>query len=236
MATILGIAFDLEGTVVNVEGAHHAAHLQIARELGLSLTLDDCLKRGVLPHFIGGPDKVIYAEMLELAGNPSGVTATQLLARKLALYRQNLSRLTVQTRPGWDKVFHRAITKGLRVSIGSLTALEEANVLLERSGLGEIFTRPLTILREDVVNSKPAPDVFLKTALRMHVHPRSQLVFEDSPRGVQAALAAGSVAVGMPVYDLPEVHTALLQAGAFRTYRSWEEVDLDELLTSLKQS
>lgn len=235
MRHIRGIAFDLEGTVVNVEPAHHAAHLQIAGELGLSLTLDDCLKRGVLPHFIGGPDEVIYAEMLALAGNPSEVTVAQLLARKLELYYQNLELLTIQSRPGWDKVFHRALAKGLRVSIGSLTGREEASVLLKRSGVGEIFTRHLTILREDVVHRKPAPDVFLKTAERMHVHPQHQLVFEDSPRGVQAALTAGSVAVGMPVYDLLEIHAALREAGAFRTYRSWEDIDLDELVTMAGQ-
>lgn len=234
MKTILGIAFDLEGTVVNVEPAHHAAHLQIAGELGLSLTLDDCVRGNVLPHFIGGPDEVIYSEMLGLAGNPSGVTAAQLLARKKELYRSNLGRLTVQPRPGWEHVFHRALRNGLRVSIGSLTAREEALVLLKRSGLGEIFPPELTILREDVVNPKPAPDVFQKTAERMGISPTAQLVFEDSPRGVQAALAAGSVAMGMPVYDLPEVHAALLTAGAFRTFRSWEEVDLDQLVQALQ--
>ncbi|MEK7539702.1 MAG: HAD family phosphatase [Patescibacteria group bacterium] len=232
MRTIRGIAFDLEGTLVNVEPAHHRAHLQIARELGLKLTLEQCLRGDVLPHFIGGPDEVIYQEMLELAGNPSGVTAAELLARKKTLYRENLRWATFQTRPGWNMVLVKALIQRLEVSIGSLTAKEEAQVLLNRSGLSKLFPRRHIILREDVTNPKPTPDVFLKTAERMGISPSAQLVFEDSPRGVQAALAAGSVAVGVPVYDRPEVHNALLQAGAFRTYRSWGEVALLELLAA----
>lgn len=232
MRKIRGIAFDLEGTVVNVEPAHHAAHLQIARELGLTITLEDCLRGDVLPHFIGGPDVMIYQEMLELARQPPGVRLEQLLARKKTLYRENLERMAVQSRSGWNMVLLKARVLRLEASIGSLTAREEAQVLLKRSGVVSLFPRWYVILREDVINPKPAPDVFLKTAHRMGIQPSEQLVFEDSPLGVEAALAAGSVAVGMPVYHHPSVHTALLTAGAFRTYQRWEDVNLPELISA----
>lgn len=234
--TIRGIAFDLEGTVVNVEPAHHAAHLQIAWELELSITLEDCLRGNVLPHFIGGPDEVIYQEMLKLAGHPTGVTLVQLLAHKKALYRENLRGMAIQSRPGWNTLLIKARVQELEVSIGSHTAREEAQVLLVRSGLAELFPQWHIILREDVVNPKPAPDVFLKTAERMGILPSEQLVFEDSPRGVEAALAAGSVAVGMPVYHNVEIHAALLKAGAFRTYQRWEDVNLPELLDATQDA
>lgn len=232
MPKIRGIAFDLEGPVVNVESAHHAAHLQIARELELTITLEDCLRGDVLPHFIGGPDVRIYQEMLELARQPPGVRLEQLLARKKALYREALEGMAVQSRPGWNVLLLKARVLGLEASIGSLTAWEEAQVLLERSGVASLFPRWHVILREDVINPKPAPDVFLKTAERMGIMPSEQLVFEDSPRGVEAALAAGSVAVGMPVYQHVDVHAALLTAGAFRTYQRWEDVNLVELISA----
>lgn len=233
MRTILGLAFDLEGTVVDVEEAHHKAHLLISRELGLGLTLEDCLKGVVIPHFIGGPDEVIYEEMLKRTwGGATPERVAQMLVRKRILFRENLGKLTIQPRPGWEDFFDLALACELAASIGSLTARVEAEVLLSRSGVGRLFPRNLTILREDVEHTKPAPDVFFKTAERMGISPTAQLVFEDSPRGVQAARAAGSVAVGMPVYDRPEVHAALLEAGAFRTFNSWEEINLDELLAA----
>jgi pseudouridine 5'-phosphatase len=51
---------------------------------------------------------------------------------------------------------------------------------------------------DQVTHGKPAPDIFLEAARRLQVDPSSCLVFEDSPTGVQAALAAGMQAVWIP--------------------------------------
>jgi HAD superfamily hydrolase (TIGR01509 family) len=48
----------------------------------------------------------------------------------------------------------------------------------------------------EVMNGKPAPDVFLYAADRMGVAPARCAVVEDSPYGVQAARAAGMEAFG----------------------------------------
>jgi len=48
----------------------------------------------------------------------------------------------------------------------------------------------------DVTHGKPHPEVFLKTAHGLGVEPQHCLVLEDAPRGIEAARAAGMVAVG----------------------------------------
>jgi pseudouridine-5'-monophosphatase len=50
----------------------------------------------------------------------------------------------------------------------------------------------------EVVNGKPAPDIFLLAARRMGANPEHCLVFEDSPAGIAAARAAGMYAVAVP--------------------------------------
>jgi pseudouridine-5'-monophosphatase len=49
-----------------------------------------------------------------------------------------------------------------------------------------------------VVRSKPAPDIFLAAAQELGASPDTCLVVEDSPFGVEAALAAGMLVVAMP--------------------------------------
>jgi beta-phosphoglucomutase-like phosphatase (HAD superfamily) len=48
----------------------------------------------------------------------------------------------------------------------------------------------------EVANGKPAPDLFLHAAQRMGVDPAACAVVEDSRYGVEAARAAGMLALG----------------------------------------
>jgi len=63
---IKGIAFDLEGTVIDVEVAHHNAHFATAAEVGVSLTFDNAFQ---LPHFIGGPDSKVMEDIWALSSD-----------------------------------------------------------------------------------------------------------------------------------------------------------------------
>jgi pseudouridine-5'-monophosphatase len=73
----------------------------------------------------------------------------------------------------------------------------------------------------EVKHGKPAPDVFLAVARRMRVAPSECLVFDDSPAGIEAALAAGMYAVAVPD---PNVNPASY-AGAHMVLRSLTEFD-----------
>lgn len=62
-----------------------------------------------------------------------------------------------------------------------------------------------------VANGKPAPDLFLHAAASIGVWPAACAVVEDTPSGVQAAVAAGMRAIG---YIADSDEGALCEAGA----------------------
>lgn len=223
---IKGIAFDLEGTVIDVEKAHHEGHIAAAREVGVTLDLDTALQK--IPHFIGGPDDAIVQEIWELSDKKNPIDF--IAERDRFHYERLLKELSIVPRPGFLEFLERIVAEGLKISIGSLTAEIDVMLLLEHAGLDKYFSREITVLREDVQNVKPAPDVFIETARRMGIDPREQLVFEDSPRGIMAALAAGSRAIGMPVYNKEEVIDELKRAGAMEVYTHWNEVKNSEII------
>jgi len=230
---IKGVAFDLEGTVVDVEHVHHRAHLAVAEEVGIVISLDDAISK--IPHFIGGPDETIYREMCIFGGREATrEIIAAMLSRKRVHYERLLERAEIQKRPGFSDVFHVCRDLCLKVSIGSLTPSAQAKILMDRSGLDGLFLTDPVVLREHVELAKPAPDVFLKTAAVMGVAPVAQLVFEDSPNGVRAAVAAGSIAVGMPVYRTSETVGRLLDAGAKRVFFDWREMNIVALIDNLE--
>jgi beta-phosphoglucomutase-like phosphatase (HAD superfamily) len=60
------------------------------------------------------------------------------------------------------------------------------------------------ISADDVEQSKPDPETFLKAAKQLSVSPVDCLVFEDTPKGVEAALNAGMKAVVLTTLHQPE--------------------------------
>lgn len=233
MTRIMAAAFDLEGTVVNLEPLHHQGHIDAARNIGLQLNLEECLRE--IPHFIGGPTEKIAEEISQLASVrlKIHVEPEKVLASTKSFYLQALDKAIIVPREGFNEFFQAIRRLGMKYAIGSLTPNSEASIILERSGIGKLFGYENIVLREHVKNLKPAPDVWIETAQRMGVEPASQVVFEDSPRGIKGAVKVGAYCIGMPVYNKPGVIMPLLEAGARRIFMEWDEINPQRLLENI---
>lgn len=235
MAKIQAVAFDLEGTIIDVEFAHHEGHRLAAQDVGVVLSVEECFSQ--LPHFIGGPDDQVAREIAEIASRNSRHTVDYkgVLTRDRSHYERLLQELPIQPREGFFDFFHAIGKMGLKYTIGSLTNENQALLLLEKSGLGELFGYENIVLREHVKNVKPAPDVWIETARRASVNPDAQLVFEDSPRGIQGALKIGAYCIGMPIYNRPDTINALVDAGAKRIFMQWDEINALNLIDNINR-
>ena len=232
--TIKACAFDLEGTVVDVEKAHHEGHRYAARDFGIELSFEDCLKK--LPHFIGGPDEEIAKDISAIAeGIGLTVNYQEVLESDKRHYNRLLQDIDIACRTGFLEFFNIIKGAGMKYTIGSLTNQDQAVVLLERSGLMKVFGYENIVLREHVQRPKPAPDVWIETAKRAGVNPSEQLVFEDSPRGIVGAVEVGAYCIGMPVYNRPDVANALINAGAKRIFFQWDEINPLRLINNINQ-
>jgi D-sedoheptulose 7-phosphate isomerase len=225
-AKIKAIVFDLEGTIVDVEAAHHEGHRAAAKDVWLDLSLEDCFR--YIPHFIGGPDEEIAKEIAALAK----ADWKHVLERMEFHYNRILTSgiVPIKPRDGFLGIYQQLKDRGIVLTIGALTAREQARVLLAHSGLDKLFSEDQIVFGEDVEKPQPSPDVFLETARRAGVNSSEQLVFDDSPRGIKAAVDAGSTAIGMPVYHRPEAIAPLLQAGAKRVFPNWKQIDISQLI------
>lgn len=224
---IEGVAFDLEGTIVDVEPAHHHGHFAAAAEAGLELNMDNAFK--LLPHFIGGPDSAIVQEIYELSGKSQ--TIEYITERDRFHFLRLLREINIKPRTGFLDFLDKLRVRGIKTRIATATVKEDAWVLIQAAGLDKYFPEGTILYGESVGNPKPAPDTYLESAKSMGIAPTAQASFEDSARGVKAAVAAGSPVYGLPVYNRSETIEPLLAAGAKKVFLGWNEINIDEILS-----
>ncbi len=94
--------------------------------------------------------------------------------------------------------------------------------VLEGLGLAPSFDA--IVSGDDVVNPKPAPDIFLEAARRLGVPPAGCVVLEDSLAGTTAAHAAGMQVIAVPERATPGIESVATLIVA----------DLHEALRSVK--
>jgi HAD superfamily hydrolase (TIGR01509 family) len=120
-----------------------------------------------------------------------------------------------------------------RVCVASSSSTERIGHSLQITGLLKYFHRDSIFSATQVERGKPAPDLFLYAAGRMHVRPKDCVVVEDSRHGVQGARAAGMVVLGFTggSHCKPEDDQILLDEGAAAAFRQMSQ--LTETLSDL---
>ena len=110
-----------------------------------------------------------------------------------------------------------ALAGRVGLAVASNTAADLVRQALDAVGLS-VFG--VVVSGQDLGQPKPAPEVYLAACRALAVAPGDAIAFEDSPMGVQSALAAGLFVVGVP--ERPDVDLAA--AGAHVVLESLVEV------------
>ena len=99
----------------------------------------------------------------------------------------------LQLIPGLETFMDRARTNKIPMAIGSAAIPFNIDFVLDNLDIRDRFAA--IVSADDVAVSKPHPETYLKAAERLQVQSHDCVVFEDAPKGVEAALNAGMKAV-----------------------------------------
>jgi len=119
---------------------------------------------------------------------------------------------------GLDFLLDRLCAINMPLGVATSTRKETAMETLEKAGILNKFAA--ITCGDEVVNGKPAPDIFLLAAKKLGQDPCACVGFEDSPAGLQALHAAGIRSVY--IKDIIEVPPEIL-ATVWRTYADLSE-------------
>jgi HAD superfamily hydrolase (TIGR01509 family) len=201
------IIFDCDGVLVDSEVLSCRCLSDVLAACGLELKLAD-----VLELFLGRSTAAVLEHYRAQGRTLPESFLTELKARVLQTFQSSLRPI-----PGVA-----LLLDGLRTPhcVASSSDLDRVSFSLALTGLSPHFGDRL-YTAQMVPRGKPAPDLFLYAASKMHASPAKTLVIEDSVSGVTAARAAGMKVwgfVGGSHYESRDGCGILQAAGADRVF------------------
>lgn len=184
---IKAFIFDLDGVLTDTAEYHYLAWKRLAEEEGIVFTRDDNEK-------LRGVSRRASLELI-LKGRPIPEEQVQeMMDRKNGYYRDYIKTISEKDLlPGALELLNKLKELNFRLALAS--ASKNAPVVIERLGIAHYFE--VIADGNSVEKTKPAPDLFLYAAEKLGLSPTECLVVEDAEAGVEAALAAGMLTIGI---------------------------------------
>jgi beta-phosphoglucomutase len=186
-AALHAVIFDLDGVLTDTAEFHYLAWQELADAEGLPFDrrANEALR---------GVSRADSLRLLLDGRTVDDATFERMMAEKNERYVELLADMSADDLlPGAAELVDACRARGLKVAIGSSS--KNAPMVLDALGIGDRFDAVAD--GTTVESAKPAPDLFLAAARLLDVAPASCAVVEDAAAGVDAALAAGMLAVGV---------------------------------------
>ncbi|MFE0730809.1 HAD family hydrolase [Streptomyces antibioticus] len=204
------VIFDNDGVLVDSEPISNRLLAAYLTELGHPTSYEDSIR-----DYMGSAMHRIHDLVLERTGERLPADFDDVFHRRV------FDAFERELRPvaGAVDVLGKLAADDVPYCVASSGSHERIRVGHRTTGLDRWFDDARIFSSQDVGKGKPAPDLFLYAAERMGVEPARCVVVEDSPLGVQAAVAAG-----MDVYGFTAMTPAAKLAGATQLFSDMGEL------------
>lgn len=179
--TYKAVLFDMDGVIVDSEPLHVAAFQATLKNYGYGLSHEQYKQ-----HFAGKTDEAGFKQYFDLIGET--VELPVIMDKKAKAYL-SLAADQLVPYPGVIECIRDLAKQNVALALvtGSLRA--EAEVTLKAFNLISLFLA--VVAAEDITQSKPSPEGYLKGAKALGIDPADCIIIEDAPSGVLAAENAG---------------------------------------------
>ncbi len=208
--------FDLNGTMIDDMDYHIHSWHNILTNLGADLDLAQVKKE-----CYGKND-----ELLEriFPGRFTAEEVSKMSIAKETAY-QTAFRPFLKLIDGLDVFLAKTAEKNIPMAIGSAAIMFNIDFVLDGLGIRDYFKA--IISAESVTISKPHPETFLLCADLLGVSYKDCIVFEDAPKGVEAAQTAGMQCVVLTTMHTEEEFSAYNNIVCF--VKDYTDPQLDKL-------
>jgi HAD superfamily hydrolase (TIGR01509 family) len=185
--TIRAVCFDLDGLMFNTEHVFYESADVLLQRRGLAMS------RGAMDAMLGRRPLESFQALIDFLGLKEG-PAELLTESRVVFHELLLTKL--QPMPGLFELLDLIEAVGLPKGVATSSPRDYLENVFGRFNLLSRF--PIALTAESVTHGKPNPEIYLKAAEQLGVHPGEMLVLEDTQTGTRAGAAAGAYVVSVP--------------------------------------
>ena len=120
----------------------------------------------------------------------------EIRAERIKIANEAVKTEGVPVKKGLFELLEYLEAEKLKIGLATSTEQTRAGLLLDLSDARKYFNA--ATYGDNVVNGKPAPEIFLTTSEKLEVSPENCIVLEDSEHGIEAAFNAGMLPIMVP--------------------------------------
>lgn len=214
---IFGIAWDLDGVVVDTTEMHYRAWAALLEKYGMQLSWEE-----FIPTF-GSRNRDVIPRLWAIHGRSVTPDEVERLSEEKERLFRDLLPAWVPMLPGVYELMQSAQAAGARQAIATSTPRVNLDAILKRLPPLPITA---TVTGDEVEHGKPAPNIFLRAAYDLGVAYERMVVIEDAPQGVKAAHAAHMACLAVATTRSVD---ELTRAGADRVVTTLVGLSADDL-------
>jgi HAD superfamily hydrolase (TIGR01509 family) len=187
------VLFDMDGTIVDTEPYWMTAESELVHSWGGTWTHDDGLT-------LVGNGLEVSAAVLQSRGVDLDIAT--IIDKLTDRVTEQLAEVGVPWRPGAQELLREVREAGIPTALVTMSFRRMAEQIASYIPFDPF---DVIIAGDEVENPKPHPEAYLTAARRLGVEASDAVAIEDSLGGLAAAVAAGTIAIGVPhMVPLPE--------------------------------
>ena len=207
---IKAIIFDMDGVIFDTELVYLEIWSKVFEKYGYKL------QKEVYAEVLGTGRENVKKVLLNKYGNELPIDK---------MYREKDKDLEkavdkgIPLKEGAYKILSYLKNNNYKIALATSASKERALKQLRYADIEKFFD--IIVSRDDVKETKPNPDIFLKAAKKLNVNPNECIVIEDSGAGIKAAFNAGMIAIH--VVDLKEPDNEIIRA-CYKSFNNLNDI------------
>lgn len=219
MKKIKAVIFDMDGVLIDSETIEKKNMIKSA-EMN-SLPFED----EFFEIFLGCNNEMSYRLLLDRYKDSKIVD--KYLSDLEHLQAKEYKEGNIKLKPGTREIIDYLRNNNVPFTLATGSSYKYVELDFLQNGYDKI-PFDYVVTGDEIINSKPNPEIFIKAANLMNIDIIDCLVVEDSPKGIEAAYSSGAQSCFVP--DLVKANQNILSKATFHKNNLLEVIQLIETL------